>query len=118
MKFVKFSDNYADEFDVIGYALFENENFLEWSRAVSRVTELTARGYNFNFDFGTNEYLSYDEDYVLGECFEVHEVYGPESYAIGKFIVNYNETVGVFPTLEAMNAFIKEIEADGIEDEE
>ena len=116
MKFIKFSDNYADEYDVLGYALMDEENFREWSRAMTKATELTAQGYNFELWFGTNEYLSYDECYILGESCEVHEVYGPDAYAIGKYIVGYNETVGVFPTTKELNLFIKKV--GGEEDDE
>ena len=38
MKFVKFTDNYIDEFDVFGYALFDDKQFREWDRAMTKAS--------------------------------------------------------------------------------
>ena len=113
MKFVKFVDNYSDEFEVLGYALFEDNMFLEWNRAMIRAAELMAFGYEFELWFGTNECIAYDRYYPIGESCEVHEVYGPDAYAINKYIVEYNKTVGVFPTTEMLVQFIEECEERG-----
>jgi hypothetical protein len=119
MKFIEFSDNYADEFDVLGYALMDEDSFREWNRAMTKATELTNHGYEFEIWFGTNERLVYDKYYLLGESCEVHEIYGPDVYAISKYITKgYNSYVGVFPTIDRLVDFIEACEDEGENHEE
>ena len=107
MKFVKFTDNYIDEFDVFGYALFDDKHFREWDRAMAQASTLMKQGYEFILPFGTNEYLVFDDSYFIGEAIEIYDVHGGDAYAIKTYIVGADNTsVGVFPSTEILNDFI------------
>ena len=106
MKFVKFVDNYADEFDVMGYALFDDSHFREWDRAMTKASTLMKQGYEFTLYFGTNEYLLYNDSYFIGEAIEIHNVIAGDAFALKTYIVGDNETIGVFPDTAMLEDFI------------
>jgi hypothetical protein len=107
MKFVKFVDNYADEFDVFGCAMFDDKQFREWDRAMTKASTLMKQGYEFTLYFGTNEYLLYNDSYFIGEAIEIHDVYAGNAYALQAYIVGKDNTyMGVFPDTAMLEEFI------------
>lgn len=86
--FVRFSDDYADEFDAEGFTIFDTIE--EWNKIVEGMPEECIEA-----SFGTNEYVSYDskEDYL--SAFVVKEITDDEA----KFIISLfgNDNFGQFP---------------------
>lgn len=69
--FVKFEDNYADEFDLDG-------QFICTSDTLERYKEITEKYFSendeFYFCFGTNEELEYNSAEELLSCYEIKEI--------------------------------------------
>lgn len=63
---VKYSDNYADEFDAEGFQVFTKEDWKEWKSKI--------RFKNIRVNFGTNESNEYGTDSEFLDCLEVKEI--------------------------------------------
>lgn len=56
MYLVKYSDNYADEFDIQGFRLFTETEYNEWDAEVCKLYYWPA-----TYQFGTNEDITYED---------------------------------------------------------
>lgn len=94
--FVKFSDNYADEFDIYGFTIMSEESWIDFQ---NRNREIFENYGDREWYFGTNEYVNYDtyDDFIAN--FSTKEISTAEEDIIEKFILEgeYDSIYGVFP---------------------
>ena len=76
---VKYEDNYADEFDIAGFKIFEtNDHYIKWSEEVEHAfyfddCDLVRTG-PVEIYFGTNEFVSFETIKDYQKCLEVKEI--------------------------------------------
>ena len=92
---VKYCSNWADEFDIQGFAIMNEEEYIQWVEDFRRAKEK-----DYEWYFGTNEYISYwdEEDWSvinlsMEEALNLIDILdlGQESYEEGY------PTYGFFP---------------------
>lgn len=59
---VKYCSNWADEFDIQGFAIMNEEEYIQWIEDFRKAKET-----DYEWYFGTNEYISYwdEEDWSV-----------------------------------------------------
>lgn len=97
MKFIKYFDNYADEFDIEGFRIMSNEMWEDWlknaKKAFSDADELDEPVYYY---FGSNEAVEYEDGFAgFLNSFQIQDV----SLARAAHIENcfYSNRMGFFP---------------------
>lgn len=99
---VKYCSNWADEFDIHGFAIMNDEEYLQWIEDFRKAKE-----FNYDWYFGTNEFINYwdEEDWsvinlnkeeTLGIVFalDLEKQYYDEEYpTYGFFPVFYFEDI-------------------------
>ena len=59
---VKYCSNWADEFDIQGFAIMNEEEYLQWIEDFRKAKE-----FNYDWYFGSNEFINYwdEEDWSV-----------------------------------------------------
>lgn len=86
-KLVKYEDNYADEFDIVGFKIMTEQEYFEWRDMVEKsflfdednqVRDTTDR----EFYFGTNEFVTYQNANQYFDQLEVIDLANHEAAAL------------------------------------
>ena len=104
---VKYSDNWADEIDIDGFALFTEEEHNEFVSMVDKVCELLRVGEIFEYYIGTNEIIIHDHERYFAECFKIHPISSLTYEFIRVNVCDEDSTYGFFP-IEAMWDFLEQ----------
>ena len=85
MKFIKFEENYGDEFDIYGYCIASDDEYEKFMDSVKKKFEEDGELIR---SFGTNEEIEwYDiEDYL--SCLSISEITLEEAKVIGKILAS------------------------------
>lgn len=116
MKLLVFEDNYADEFDVYGFALYSEEKYNQWIQLLDMLE------FPFESYFGTNEEIAWTDKGDLLSKIKIRDISNEDSLVIknvfplyydeyGHFICGYNrlaEYVGMGLSEEDFEKFDKE----------
>lgn len=103
---VRFEENWADEMDVQGFALFTAEEYSEWSEKMFCLRRAMENGGSFEYYFGTNEFNEY-EDYIEFEgCFSV-KVISAEHAKILRDVLKIQTYYGEFPKMADLSYYIE-----------
>lgn len=114
---VKYNDNWADEIDINGFALFTEEEYDEFASMVNKVCDLLRAGEVLEYYVGTNVFIIHDHERYFAECFKVHTI-SPLAYEfISVNMCDSNLTYGFFP-MDAMWNFLEQHEHEDEEEEE
>ena len=112
---VRFEENWADEMDIYGFAIFTAEEYSNWCHTLSRLRK--AMNYAvFTYSFGTNEEQEYEDFEEFMNCFTVKAL--PAEHA--KMLCDGFDTdkyYGQFPTIDTLNYYIEDMMHDVEEDE-
>ena len=76
MKLLTFGSNYADEFDLEGFIVVEDKDWVEYRKQLSKITK------PFELYFGTNECFDFNDGGDLISSIEVKHIYAKEVAAI------------------------------------
>ena len=108
---VKYSDNWADEIDIDGFALFTEEEHDEFISMVDKVCDLLRVGEIFEYYIGTNEMIIHDHERYFVDGFKTHPI-NPLTYELMRFnICDGESTYGFFP-MDAMRSFLRQYEEE------
>ena len=112
---VRFEENWADEMDIYGFAIFTAEEYSNWCHTLSRLRK--AMNYAvFTYSFGTNEEQDYEDFDEFLNCFTVKAI--PAEHAqFFRSAFDTNEYYGQFPTIDNLNCYIEDMMRDVEEDE-
>ena len=108
---VKYDDNWADEMDISGFALFTEEEHNEFVSMVDKVCELLRAGETFEYYIGTNEFIIHDHERYFAECFKIYSISSLTYEYIRVNICDEGSTYGFFP-IEAMWDFLVQYEEE------
>ena len=110
---VKYNDNYADEFDISGGALMPFTDYSEWFFWFSETHRLIAQGAVYEFYFGTNEFIDYDDALQWVKCFEIRGVDDAGAAYLREFVADYAMAThkrthgwGQFPDTDELKRFV------------
>lgn len=95
---VKFSDNYADEFDVDGFMVIDKDQF---NKEVELIKRLFDEYGEHEFYFGTNEALSYDNFNQWFDTFSVTDITDAEADVLNRLFGTYWSNQIRFGTMNA-----------------
>ena len=108
---VKYNDNWADEIDIEGFALFTEEEYDEFISMINKVCDLLRAGKTFEYYIGTNEFIIHDHEAFFIGCFKTNPI-SALTYELIRFnICNLDLTHGFFP-IDAMRDFLKQYEEE------
>ena len=65
---VKYSDNWADEMDIDGFALLTEELYDEFISMVNKICDLLRDGETFEYYIGTNKFIIHDHEKYFVDC--------------------------------------------------
>lgn len=88
---VKFSDNWADEFDVNGFFV---SPLKDWEKTIQTMKSEFEKNGSKEYSFGTNESLEYESYDDYAQCITVVELTETEYLTLKKF---FPYSFGVFP---------------------
>lgn len=88
---VKYSDDYADEFEIKGFAIMTEEEF---KKGIDFAKEEFEEVGSLNFVFGSNEYIDYEDFEKFKNCFNCEKI-SEDNFTVLKqfFGIQY----GIFP---------------------
>lgn len=103
---IKFCDNWADEMEVEGFVIFDYNEYREWRKDMNRLRAAMNNDHVFEFYFGTNEWLDYEnyDDFIV--CFDMVYITKEEKEAIERL---FGKFYGVFPYYAVLD-FLKDVE--------
>lgn len=85
---IKFASNYADEFDVEAFTVWDSEK-TEQFFAIAEVFFDVYSKREFEVSFGTNEYLTFVSYKDFRNCFEVINIKDSEAEVFQKYFYSY-----------------------------
>lgn len=108
---VKYNNNWADEMDIDGFALFTKEEYDEFISIVNKICDLLRAGETFEYYVGTNEIIIHDHERYFAESFKARPI-SPLTYElIRSDICDGNLAYGFFP-MDAMCDFLAQYEEE------
>lgn len=114
---VKFESNYSDEFDLISFALLDDQAFFEWDNAVQELRSFMHEyDVAFEFWFGTNELFVFDYWDQLNDALWVDHLNSFEEEALSARICDMNTWLSNFPSTDYIREWIADRKQE-IEDE-
>ena len=105
---VKFADNWADEFDIEGFMVLSNEEFMQWARLVEEVSKKIDSGCSFAWYFGSEDYICYKEGQKLKASFNCDVITDSQASVINNLLINGYGNYGFFPSSESLEDFLSE----------
>jgi hypothetical protein len=94
---VKFNDNWADEFDVEGFAQMTKEDF---DRLLASAESMLNKRGVIEYGFGTNEDFTWQSVGEFRNCFTILDVTEEQENIIASvFFGKYTKEFGVFPEI-------------------
>lgn len=108
---VQFDENWSDEMDVHGFALFTAEEYSNWSQAMLRLCKAMSKGGSFDYYFGTNEFNLYEDYKEFEQCFTI-KILPLEHANIIRDAFEMQTYYGIFPGIDDLNYYIEDMEAD------
>lgn len=119
MKYLaKFYDWCRDDFPVEGVMILsenEYEEFLQYWEALSKLLD---EGYEFEWYFGTNEYIYYCNSFKWKEAFTFESILDKEAKVLKGTIFTADNYIGLMPNAEFMYDELKDYFYDVEEREE
>lgn len=112
---VRFEENWADEMDIYGFAIFTTEEYNNWCNALSRLREAMKHAV-FTYSFGTNEEQEYEDFEEFLNCFTA-KIIPAEHAEMFRGAFDTDEYYGQFPTIDTLNYYIEDMMHD-VEDNE
>lgn len=110
MWLVKFTDNWADEFDVEGFMVLSNKDFMQWAQLIEEVSKKIDSGHSLVWYFGANDYLLYEEGRQLKESFSCDVIADSQANVLNNLLINGYGSYGFFPSSEFFEGFLVEVE--------
>ena len=104
---VKYSDNWADEMDIDGFALLTEELYDEFISMVNKIRELLRAGETFEYYVGSNEFIFYDDEKYFADSFKTQRITSLAFEFIHVYICAPELTYGFFP-MDAMYDFLEQ----------
>lgn len=105
---VRFDENWSDEMDVCGFALFTASEFAEWNNTMIHLRELMEAGASFDYFFGTNEYNNYHSFQEFFSCFSSEPI-SIEAVETMRKTLGIKTYYGFFPGTEDLNCYIEDM---------
>ena len=112
---VRFEENWADEMDIYGFAIFTTEEYNNWCHTLSRLREAMKHAV-FTYSFGTNEEQEYEDFEEFMNCFTA-KVIPAEHAKMFRGAFDTDEYYGQFPTIDDLNYYIEDMLHDVEENE-
>ena len=112
---VRFEENWADEMDIYGFAIFTTEEYNNWCHTLSRLREAMKHAV-FTYSFGTNEEQEYEDFEEFLNCFTA-KVIPAEHAEMFRGAFDTDEYYGQFPTIDDLNYYIEDMLHDVEENE-
>lgn len=112
---VRFEENWADEMDVYGFAIFTTEEYNDWCKAMVRLSEAMKHAV-FNYSFGTNEEQEYEDFEEFFKCFTA-KVLPAEHAEMFRGAFDTDAYYGQFPTTDDLNNYVEYMMHDMEEEE-
>lgn len=107
---LQFCDNYCDEFDVEGFVVIDGIQFSEWLGVMQKLSEYMKGGKSFEYYFGTNEWIEYEDYNEFFNCFTCTPISVEEGkFLKDKFIGEYS-SFGIIPFIETIQDWIEDQE--------
>lgn len=92
---VQYKTNYADEFDVYGFSIWDRERLVEFNKTCDKVRKNS--DLPINHYFGTNEEIEFDSPQHLFSAFTVTELHEFEAQVLlNSFKMQVNSSKGLF----------------------
>ena len=108
---VKFADNWADEMDVEGFAIFGTKEFMGFMTLVEDVAKKMDDDHPFTWYIGTNEWLDWYDGKDFKAAFSCEIISDEQAEVIQSLVIGKEFThYGLFPSSETMVYFLEDIE--------
>ena len=106
---VKFADNWADEMDVEGFAIFGTKDFMGFIKLVEDVADKISEDRPFTWYIGTNEWLDWYDGKQFKEAFNCEVISDEQAEAIKNLVIGKDFShYGLFPCTYVMNDFMED----------
>lgn len=115
---VKYSDNWADEMDIEGFAVFTQKEFCDFSNAIEEIMNLIKNGKTYTYWFGTNEGVEYDHVNYFLKSFEIKTIDALSYSLISGNICNNDHVYGFFPFDDMLDFIVDHLDVGEEEEEE
>lgn len=104
---IKYCDDYADEFEVEGFMILNGKQMDEWESKFEELRKCFNNHCNFEFYFGTNEWVDYSSFEDFNKAFDTQKITKNEAVFLSKLTNNFG-TYGIIPTVENVVAWIED----------
>lgn len=98
MKLVKYTDDYADEFDIYGFNIFTDEEYEKFIEIINLVESI-------EFCFGSNQSIEYETPEDLKSCFIIRKLTEQQYKEIG---MCFSLPYGYFPQEQIVDSLSEE----------
>lgn len=115
---VKYSDNWSDEMDLEGFALFTQKEFYNFLDAVEKIMNFINNGEIYTYWFCTNEGIEYDHVNYLLKSFEIKTIDALSYSLISGNICNNDHVYGYFPLDDMLDFIVDHLDVEEEEEEE
>lgn len=102
-----YGDNFSDEFDVEGFTLMSTEDFVRWSDTLYELRDWMDKGHQYDFYFGTNEWIEYDNFAEFSRCFRRIKITQEHRELLEK-LAGSNKVFGLMPTVKDIEYWISD----------
>lgn len=99
---LRFYDNYCDEFDIEGFVVVDGIELSEWMAAMEKLRESMKNGKSFEFYFGTNEWVEYEEYEEFADCFTCTPISMEEAQFLRTKVIGEYTSFGIIPSTETI----------------
>ena len=108
MWLVKFYDNWADEMNMEGFAVFTYEEYEQFMRLVFDTAKKIDSGKTYELYFGTNEWNEYESGEEFLSCFTTVVLNPIEGNALKRLLIENFDKYGQFPSAADMMYFVSD----------
>lgn len=109
---LKYADNWADECDLEGFAVLTADELSRWVHAMEDMDIYLSKGYTYDYYFGTNEWIDYQNFEELSSRFTKEEISISEAkFLQSKFLRGANY-FGMMPCTEDLENWIEDLRRD------
>lgn len=116
MWLIKFSDNWADEMHVEGFAVMSTKDFALFAQTVENVCKKIDSGRTFAWYIGTNEWIEYYTGEEFKNSFDCTVIEDAQAMVLRSLLIEGKTRYGLFPHIEILTDFLVDDSEDEMEE--
>jgi hypothetical protein len=111
MWLVKLAENWADEMDIEGFSVMSTGDFTLWAQTVETVAKKIDEGHRFEWYFGTNEWIGWENGEDFKKIFNCEVISNEEANILKRLLLEGMASYGLFPSGETMTYWLEDLDA-------